>query len=204
MGNEQPVEVPVDSQGNEINVEAALAAIKKADEAGPVEKVIIPEDHICPRCDFNATLKKVQVREDDREEYFRSIMGMRPYAKKFEMWNGNMTILMSTLTNDQADRINKKLRAVRSEDEGEIMELSVKLKLLFMCRNIITTEKELEITVPENLDDMDIAVKFSEVFQVPEPIIRLLSGLYTEFELLVDVLGAEGFDENFYKGGGDA
>lgn len=187
-----------------IDVNAALKAIEEADKAAPVEKVEIPEDHICPRCGFNETKQKITIKEEDRREYFRCIMAMRPYVKIFSLWDNNMRITMSTLTSKEADTINKKLRSVRSDDQSEVLELSVKLKLLFMCREIATTETSIEITPPENLEELDISEEFERVFQIPETLLRTLSGLYTEFEILVDSLGVEGFDENFYMGGGDA
>jgi hypothetical protein len=193
MGNEQG-----------IDVNQALKAIEEADKAPAVEKVEVPEDILCPRCGFNDTQEKVTLNEEDQEEFYRCMMGMRPYAKKFQLWKGDLNILLSTLDSKESDTINRKLRSVRSDDQNEILELSIKLKLLFMIREVTTTEKQFQYAPPEDVDDMDVNAVFEERFALPEPVLRVMSRVFTEFEILVDALTAEGFDENFYKGGGAA
>ena len=191
-----------------IDVAAALAAVDKAaTDLGvsappdPVAQQPVPVES-CPRCGYDANEQKIEVSDEDRREYHRALMGMRPFTKLFKLWGGDLRIKMTSLSGTDTDALNSKLRSIRSDDSAEILETSVKLKLLLLCSEITTTETDVKIDRPEDMDNLDIHKAFSEQFNMPEVVIRVLSGVFAEFEILVSALTMEGFDENFYKGGG--
>lgn len=160
---------------------------------------------LCPHCGFDANKAQVHINENDRKEFYRCIMGMRPFTKQFELWNGDLVIEMTALNSKDTDAINKTLRTIQFEDnQAEMLELSIKLKILYVCKKVKTMEKEIEVEPLVNDGTLDIHAAFQKQFDIPETLVRLLSKTYMEFDVLVDLLNTEGFDENFYKGGGDA
>jgi len=189
-----------------INVGAALAAVEAAEQApAPESQVpVVKAVEQCPRCGYNATEKKIEVKEDDRREYYRSLMGLRPFIKICELWNGDLQITFTTLSPEETDTINRRIRSLDVGEAGEMLELSMKIKVMVMCRRVVTTEQTLDIVPPEDMDAVDINTQFAKMFPVPEQMIRAISRAFTEFEMVCDILNLEGFDENFYKGGGAA
>lgn len=191
-----------------IDTEATLAALdqteKEAEEKaqeGPRE--IITKMENCPHCGYDPNEDKIHITEEDRKEFYRCLIGMRAFTKKFELFGGDLVLTMTALNGPNVDAVNRKLRPLQFGDNtSEILELSLKLKILFACKSIKTPEKEIEVQIPENLDKIDIHEEFRKQFDIPETHIRILSKTYTEFDMLIDSLSKEGFDENFYKGGG--
>lgn len=188
-----------------IDKDAVLNMIKEADEKDvpkkeEVEKV---EMEFCPHCGYDPNKESLHITDEDKKEFYRCMMALRPFTKTFEMWNGDLKITMKSLTSDEADLMNKKIRSLSFEG-SELLETAIKLKILFMCKEIHTKETAVTNTSPDEVDDMDVTKTFSHVFQVPETVIRLLSRTYTQFEAIVESMNNEGFDENFYMGGGGA
>jgi hypothetical protein len=186
-----------------IDTAAILGEIEKQEQVTTEVEEPQVKDVLCPHCGYNKTQDKVSISESDRREFFRCTMALRPFTKTFKLFGGDLTITMRALSNMDTDKLNKKIRSLQF-DGSEMLELVTKLKILLACTTVNTLEHQIEVTIPEHLDDVDIAELFNSTFDMPETMLRLLSRVYMDFDQLIDQLNDEAFDEAFYKGGGIA
>lgn len=165
----------------------------------------------CPRCGFDHESNKIIPTEEDKREFQRSVMGMRPFSKRFSLMNGELEILIVGLDGSVVDAMNNIIRGLQSDEGNILMEISLKLRMLLMCLEIKTSEKTIsfdeikanDLNPSEDGSGADTVIRlFKERFDLPEIIHKTLARVITEFQLLQGALEEGMMDENFYKGGG--
>ena len=172
----------------------------------------------CPRCGWS-TEGVPKAPEADLQEYLRCVMGGNRFTKTYLLYNGAMKLTFSTLTMDEADRLNMVIMQNKFEDNDELSDVARKTKLMFCLRTIklqgdtvVHTPPQAVTVVPESKPEdkpvfdwskETMGALFKERFgRMDETMLRTIYRTYALFDGLSRLLVSDGFDENFWKGAG--
>ena len=178
-----------------------------APEAEPTKR-----DCKCPRCGQDLTKPfKGAAKPEDRQEYLRCVLGMRPFEKKYAFLQGSFSILMRGVNVQTADMFDaavaKMIRGRNSEmplTPEQVKNAIFKSKLVLYVAQIASAEvgiinmAPLDFTKPVDVEQ-EYITRFGAY---PEPVLQMLLGSVVMFEALTTQLMEDSFDKNFWEGAG--
>lgn len=154
----------------------------------------------CPYCGYNFEDHTPLITDEDKQEYMRSILGMRQFKKEYTLFNGELKVVMKALTSEESEKLNSILRTFIDDDPNLIIEKAIKIRMLLGIEKVVTPEREIIPELPEKIEN--VSELFSKTFNCPEPVLRLLSNVFNKFSRLMEELAKSVFTTDFYKGGG--
>jgi len=162
------------------------------------------EAFACPHCGWRAE-DKAKPKEADLKEYVRSILGDRPFSKVYSLYGGEFRIGFTSQDQVNTDRINTLLTEMIKDVENadRLQQIGTKLKLMYYITKLEKGDKTLAFEPPDIDSWLTIEDTFQERFkEINEPLIRVIIKTAFIFFELEQLLVAEAFDENFWKGAG--
>jgi len=198
MAEEEKVEVPPEAQ-------AILAQLSKIQEpagiTGPPEEPEKPEPVVCKRCGCICTEEPLKPTEEERREYLRCILGGNMYVKKYNLFDGAITVSFGSLSNDEADRMGVVLGQLdRSMPPLKLQAEAVKIKLLYYLEGLGSDAYE---SPTEEAVIGDVYKLYKKRFgHLSEDYMTILIRAYQEFYQLIGILTNSGFDSGFWAGAG--
>lgn len=183
MSDEVKVEVK-----NEIVAEAP-----KAEEAFPQ----------CPRCGWSVD-PKLKPSEDDVKEYFRAVLGGRPFTKTYNLAGGRIKMTFSTISAAEQAESERVLSSIDSLGEREANAVGIRARILYHLRSVALDGGNLMAYEPASLNSVDdVMPKFKAQFAgMGAPLLDMAARTLLLFLELNRELLAATFDENFWKGAG--
>lgn len=155
---------------------------------------------ICPRCGFDTRQGVIEIPEEDKQEYVRSLMSGRPFSKEYKMFEGKAGITFHDLTMRDSDRLIELLSKAPRPD-GMIEFKASKAKMVFGIEQLKFGDKLIIIPIEEiraiaTLEDL--LKKYDEVVGwVPETIWSIAISAYNAFNKLLTNIGNGGLDKDF-------
>jgi hypothetical protein len=102
-----------------------------------------------------------------------------------------------------AESLNKLLNAFDSSSTDELINYTIRLKLLYMFAGVSGENLNYTFEIPELTGPDDVLQQFKNRFKgLSEPVIRGATKCLFLFESLYRTLLDSGLDENFWKGAG--
>jgi hypothetical protein len=163
----------------------------------------------CKRCGRPMGSDPLQVSDEVMEEYFRCLLGQKPFEKTFKLFGGQLLITFRELPgraiieNDKASE--------RYTTDAEFAESLDMYLLTSTLKNVsVFDNKTLETTVLYEASEEDLIENaknpreaYSRLLEkVGQLKIALIRRVSTAFSYLVTALIEKGQDENFYEGAG--
>jgi hypothetical protein len=176
--------------------------MSQAEQETPKVTVSEETEHkACPRCGWtDAPVPKAS--DEDKQEYLRCVMGNRAFSKTYPLYDGAVNITFQSLDSEAVQAVNKVLMQIDSPSPEVADDLNIKLKLIYFTKKYSTAEIVTEYETPVIETPADIDTEFSKRFPYMEPVLRVITQSYMIFTQLQELLVAEAFDENFWKGAG--
>ena len=151
----------------------------------------------CRRCGHDCSTNPQPVAtEEEIQEYIRTVLADRPYAKSYGMFGGQVKIGMSALTSKESTHMAKILREAGTSDTMD----SMRIQLLYYLR----TYRDTTYKAPIDIEDLEgVREEFNNRFgQTSEDLVAVMVRTFTEFIRLLQLLTESAFDANFWKGAG--
>ena len=173
-------------------------------EVGPKEPVAaVGEAETCPRCGYREAVDPSRINDGDKQEFLRSILGNRAFVKDYQLFNGQLILVFRGLMGADAESLNKLLNAFDSSSTDELINYTIRLKLLYMFAGVSGENLNYTFEIPELTGPDDVLQQFKNRFKgLSEPVIRGATKCLFLFESLYRTLLDSGLDENFWKGAG--
>jgi hypothetical protein len=174
---------------------------KKAETPVEAPKVAMPGiPNKCPRCNHNLADLSSGPTEDEKQEYIRTLLGDRPYTKKYSLYNGRLNLLFSAISSNASEGLGQILKEIKEDDPQTRMTECLKVKLLYYLRER-GDDKYSPPTGAESYEELQ--TMFQKRFgSMSEDVVAVLIRSYLQFTLLLGQLTEAAFDANFWKGAG--
>lgn len=196
------------------DLDAALAALDAAVpvESAPAEEPAptpAPEDvPPCGRCGHSVGGSN-KPQESDLQEYIRSILGSRQFAKTYKLMGGRILFQYSTLDGSTSDHLNNVIIAMNHFDDAiKYNAIVLKYRILFTLREYTIGGQATELPAPtvEELPPGDFdavnALFKQRIEHLDQGIVQMIAQSLMLFRSLEAALIEGAFDETFWKGAG--
>jgi len=167
------------------------------------EEVKEQEQQICPRCNFRLGQEDPKPEEGLLKEYFRTILGERPFEHTFPLCEGELTLRFAVLINTDSDEMSQVLRSIPKDDQPSLFADAMKVKILYHLRQI--NEKTYEVPKLKKSENIfsEAMVEWKKRFgDRSESLMAMCIRTLITFQQLVDLLSNAAFDQNFWQGAG--
>lgn len=159
----------------------------------------------CKRCGRDAATAPLNIDEDIKKAYFRSILGQRPFAHTYRLYDNRLLITFETMKGDTL--INYGLSMKQSD--ASLLPLA-NLMLVGSLTRVAVIDDDLQEKVLYEASNVDRADALKNVDAamdklascMDQMLIMTLRNTCTMFNALCAGLVELGQDENFYKGAG--
>ena len=174
------------------------------------EEAAALHESTCPKCFWDIREKVLKARNEDLEEYTRSIIAGRPFHKKLDIFGGKLQVGFHENTDEIRDDIMRLIKTINISETTTNMEITLttrKIQVLFALTALSNEgSDDISFSIPEvgSLKDaIEAEEEFNKRFANRSASSRgILFRAWQEFDRLVAVLSDGAFDENFYKGVG--
>ena len=156
----------------------------------------------CMKCGWDPENAQVEVSEGEKEEYLRAILGSRSYNKNYDLFEGKLKVVMTSLNTVQSEELQNLINQLDKSDPQIFVTEAAKVKLIYYLKSVSSCEEAF--TPPEKLEKHEDAKKaFNERFgELSEDLLSILIRVLIEFSKLLGQLAEAAFDKNFWKGAG--
>lgn len=180
--------------------EQKLEIVNKDIPAAEPSKEVFPQ---CPRCGWS-TDPRLKPAEEDVKEYFRSVLGGRPFGKTYDLADGRIKMTFATITSAAQAELERVAASLDGMEEREANATGIRIRLLYHLRSIALEGSTLATFGEARLDSLEVVpVRYEAVFgALPGPLMDMAARTVLLFLELNRELLAAAFDENFWKGAG--
>lgn len=164
---------------------------------------------LCKRCGRELGTEPIKVSDDALEEYFKCMLGQKPFEKTFRLFGGKLLLTFRELSGASIVESNKRAEAAKSADEfADTLEMYLITGMLTKVElyddTTMTTSTIYEMTdeqlVANTKNPKQAYDKLVET--VGQMHIAIIRKACTVFEYLITALIEKSQDENFYVGAG--
>lgn len=164
---------------------------------------------LCKRCGRELGTEPIKVSDDALEEYFKCMLGQKPFEKTFRLFGGKLLLTFRELSGASIVESNKRAEAAKSADEfADTLEMYLitgmltKVELYDDTTMITSTIYEMtdEQLVANTKNPKQAYDKLVET--VGQMHIAVIRKACTVFEYLITALIEKSQDENFYVDAG--
>lgn len=164
---------------------------------------------LCKRCGRELGTEPIKVSDDALEEYFKCMLGQKPFEKTFRLFGGKLLLTFRELSGASIVESNKRAEAAKSVDEfADTLEMYLitgmltKVELYDDTTMITSTIYEMtdEQLVANTKNPKQAYDKLVET--VGQMHIAVIRKACTVFEYLITALIEKSQDENFYVDAG--
>jgi hypothetical protein len=207
-------EVSVSYQGTENNPEN----IQTPDDSKTIEKLNekiteleleLAKKNMCQRCGRELGTAPLKVSEEVTEEYFRHLLGQKPFEKTFKLFDGRLLLTFRELSGDSIIENNKTLEKANTDDEfADILEMylitSMLVRVEIYDAKTMVTETLYSMSDEQLVDNTKNprAAYDSLLRAVGQMKIAVIRRACTTFQYLITALIDKGQDPNFYMDAG--
>ena len=175
----------------------------------------------CQRCGWD-TLSELpfEVEEGDKEQFLRCVLGSMPFEKKYNLFNGAVTLVFKARTTDISDALFKQLDVERDKEiinTGDAYlykmgayQAATTLMNIDMGDGVSKAYMDPTQSIPAEVSKEDAKHTFvywayKDRFEnMPEPMFNTIIRTSKMFESLVDILAARAYDKDFWEGVGQS
>lgn len=163
----------------------------------------------CRRCGRPLGSEPVQISDEVMEEYFRCLLGQKPFEKTFKLFNGQLLMTFRELPGNAIIENDK--AAEKYTTDAEFAESLDMYLLTSTLKNVsVFDNKTLETIVLYEASEEDLIenaknpkAAYNRLLEkVGQLKVALLRRVSTTFSFLLTALMEKGQDENFYEGAG--
>ena len=194
MSEEVKVEVEVDPK--DARIAKLEAKVKELEEA----------HHVCKRCGRDNMEADLKVKEDIVQEYFRSLLGQRPFSRTLKAMNGMLNI---EFTLQHGDSLLASISSERTQDVGDNGSAIMFMMSTLSAVTFIDKEKGIsKVIYSADEDALTNAVKdygnyYNKLVKSVDAIqLSVIKQASILFNLLVFQLMSAVIDKDFYEGAG--
>ena len=159
----------------------------------------------CKRCGRDAATAPLKIDEEIKKEYFRSILGQRPFSHTYRLYDNQLLITYETMKGDTLVNYGLSMK----QTDADLLPLANLILIGSLVRVAVIDESMQEKVLYEaSAEDRATAVKDVSASMnrlaacMDQMLIMTLRNTCTMFNALCAGLVEVGQDENFYKGAG--
>ena len=159
----------------------------------------------CKRCGRDAATAPLKIDEEIKKEYFRSILGQRPFSHTYRLYDNQLLITYETMKGDTLVNYGLSMK----QADADLLPLANLILIGSLVRVAVIDEAMQEKVLYEaSAEDRAAAVKDVSASMnrlaacMDQMLIMTLRNTCTMFNALCAGLVEVGQDENFYKGAG--
>ena len=159
----------------------------------------------CKRCGRDAATAPLKIDEEIKKEYFRSILGQRPFSHTYRLYDNQLLITYETMKGDTLVNYGLSMK----QTDADLLPLANLILIGSLVRVAVIDEVMQEKVLYEaSAEDRAAAVKDVSASMnrlaacKDQMLIMTLRNTCTMFNALCAGLVEVGQDENFYKGAG--
>lgn len=159
----------------------------------------------CKRCGRDAATAPLKIDEEIKKEYFRSILGQRPFSHTYRLYDNQLLITYETMKGDTLVNYGLSMK----QTDADLLPLANLILIGSLVRVAVIDEAMQEKVLYEaSAEDRAAAVKDVNASMnrlatcMDQMLIMTLRNTCTMFNALCAGLVEVGQDENFYKGAG--
>lgn len=159
----------------------------------------------CKRCGRDAATAPLKIDEEIKKEYFRSILGQRPFSHTYRLYDNQLLITYETMKGDTLVNYGLSMK----QTDADLLPLANLILIGSLVRVAVIDEAMQEKVLYEaSAEDRAAAVKDVSASMnrlaacMDQMLIMTLRNTCTMFNALCAGLVEVGQDENFYKGAG--
>jgi len=159
----------------------------------------------CKRCGRDAATAPLKIDEEIKKEYFRSILGQRPFSHTYRLYDNQLLITYETMKGDTLVNYGLSMK----QTDADLLPLANLILIGSLVRVAVIDEAMQEKVLYEaSTEDRAAAVKDVSASMnrlaacMDQMLIMTLRNTCTMFNALCAGLVEVGQDENFYKGAG--
>lgn len=159
----------------------------------------------CKRCGRDAATAPLKIDEEIKKEYFRSILGQRPFSHTYRLYDNQLLITYETMKGDTLVNYGLSMK----QTDADLLPLANLILIGSLVRVAVIDESMQEKVLYEaSAEDRAAAVKDVSASMnrlaacMDQMLIMTLRNTCTMFNALCAGLVEVGQDENFYKGAG--
>lgn len=164
---------------------------------------------LCKRCGRELGTEPIKVSDDALEEYFKCMLGQKPFEKTFRLFGGKLLLTFRELSGASIVESNKRAEAAKSVDEfADTLEMYLITGMLTKVE-VYDETTMITSTIYEMTDEQLIANTKNPkqaydtlVETVGQMHIAVIRKACTVFEYLITALIEKSQDENFYADAG--
>lgn len=159
----------------------------------------------CKRCGRDAATAPLKIDEEIKKDYFRSILGQRPFSHTYRLYDNQLLITYETMKGDTLVNYGLSMK----QTDADLLPLANLILIGSLVRVAVIDEAMQEKVLYEaSAEDRAAAVKDVSASMnrlaacMDQMLIMTLRNTCTMFNALCAGLVEVGQDENFYKGAG--
>ena len=159
----------------------------------------------CKWCGRDAATAPLKIDEEIKKEYFRSILGQRPFSHTYRLYDNQLLITYETMKGDTLVNYGLSMK----QTDADLLPLANLILIGSLVRVAVIDEAMQEKVLYEaSAEDRAAAVKDVSASMnrlaacMDQMLIMTLRNTCTMFNALCAGLVEVGQDENFYKGAG--
>lgn len=177
---------------------------KKSEEAEQL-RAKLDQPIPCKRCGRDAATAPLKIDGEIKKEYFRSILGQRPFSHTYRLYDNQLLITYETMKGDTLVNYGLSMK----QTDADLLPLANLILIGSLVRVAVIDESMQEKVLYEaSAEDRASAVKDISASMnrlatcMDQMLIMTLRNTCTMFNALCAGLVEVGQDENFYKGAG--
>lgn len=172
----------------------------------------------CPYCGWKLDQEVVEVTEEDRQQWLRSILGGERFVKTYSVYNGNLKIEFRCRTSREADLITEQigLDMKHGRHNTAVEQMHWLRRYMFVTSlsrisvgaqssvlpEIMPCNGESSYKLPTTPDRNMVGVVTQDFLQRwQDALLEALLSIYSKFELLVGKLQQEAWKTDFFGSG---
>jgi hypothetical protein len=149
---------------------------------------------ICQACGHDTRLESVELKEEDRREYVRCVLGRRQFTKEYTFLDGAVKAVFGDCAlsaQTAADQLARELRKERPSIPASLIRCAIAMRELSMGG-----ESRIWEGTPKDIQEMGDRVDYLDS-SLPMTLIPSVTAAYTLFCQTLIGLSERGLDRNF-------
>lgn len=168
----------------------------------------INDMRVCKRCGQDVNSKALEINEEDKKAYFKTLITKKPFQKTFELMDGTIKVTFEVVSGELLKMQNRALRDEPANTDivtiNDLLICSALTKVQVYDEDtedlIVMYEREYAERV-DMFEDINAAIdELSGSFD--QIMLTYIRAAFTKFGTLMKALIDGGLDKNFYEGAG--
>ena len=164
---------------------------------------------LCKRCGRELGTEPIKVSDDVLEEYFKCMLGQKPFEKTFRLFGGKLLITFRELSGASIVESNKRAESAKSADEfADVLEMYLITGMLTKVE--LYDERTMTTSTVYEMTDEQLIANTKNPKQAYDKLVETVGQMHiavirkacTVFEYLITALIERSQDENFYADAG--